>query len=111
MLDLLLLTDSAQKANILVDAFGVARITDFGLTTILSETDTIRTSDSDTFHGTMRWMAPELLEMEEGGPSVKPTKASDIYALAMVFWEVRVLSRVYIKVLSNPPDIYWPNPV
>ena len=38
--------------------------------------------------GTLRWQAPELFECDGDGESVSNTKATDIYAYAMVCWEV-----------------------
>lgn len=38
--------------------------------------------------GTLRWMAPELL-LSSDADGGAPTFASDVYALAMVFYEVR----------------------
>jgi serine/threonine protein kinase len=43
---------------------------------------------SSGLSGTARWMAPELCWDELGDPA--PTPASDVYALAMTFWEVRI---------------------
>jgi serine/threonine protein kinase len=42
-----------------------------------------------SLHGSVRWMAPELLmlEAEEGGNG-EATLESDVYSLAMLWWEV-----------------------
>lgn len=64
----------------------MACLTDFGLSTILYNTGTL--TKTATSRGTLRWMSPELLghpdQMKDVG---KPTEASDIYAVAVVFWE------------------------
>jgi serine/threonine protein kinase len=65
----------------LVDSLGRARLTDFGLAITLNATVA-----SATVHGvgTYPYMAPEL--HEDG----RPTKASDVYAVGMAAWHVRV---------------------
>ena len=79
------------KANIVIDKDGNARLADFGLLTIVSdstqpETTTTTTSESA---GTVRWMSPELLDPEGFGfKNGRPTKESDCYALGMVILEV-----------------------
>lgn len=44
---------------------------------------------TSSLKGTLRWMSPELLESSDvnGG---SPTVASDMYAVGMVFYEVRL---------------------
>lgn len=65
----------------LVDAHSNARLSDFGLVSLLQTTSTA--TDASSFGGTARWMAPEVLN---GG---RPTLASDMYSAAIVLWEVR----------------------
>lgn len=75
------------QANILVDDGGNACLADFGLASVLHDTGTL--SQSVSGQGTLRWMAPELLLCEEGVENGgRPSVASDIYALAIVIWEV-----------------------
>ncbi|CAF1169755.1 unnamed protein product [Rotaria sordida] len=60
------------------------KISDFGLAKIRQETSQ-QTTDSDKQRivgGTLQWKAPELLRFG------KPSKASDIYSLGVVFWEL-----------------------
>jgi serine/threonine protein kinase len=77
-------------------------LADFGVTTVLFETDT-HTFTAST-GGTLRWMAPELLNYEEDDPeSGKPTPASDMYALGMVLWEVgSYIFDYYLKHITQP---------
>jgi len=54
-------------------------ITDFGL----SKVSAASTSFAMSGHGTIQWTAPELFNGET------KTKASDVYAVALVIYEVR----------------------
>jgi len=70
------------QPKILVDATGHARITDFGLTTVTKNLDSIRSATEG--HGNAaRWTAPEILK-EDGTFS----KEADIFSFAMVMIEV-----------------------
>ena len=64
---------------------------DFGLTKFVTDANTTTAGTSSTTHGgTTRWLAPELLEPEAFGLKHNtPSEQSDVYALAMVFFEVR----------------------
>ncbi|KIK65971.1 hypothetical protein GYMLUDRAFT_158179, partial [Collybiopsis luxurians FD-317 M1] len=76
-----------KGVNILVDDKHHALVTDFGLSSVI---DGIRSRSMQSTTpstraaqiGTLRWMAPECLD------GMKPSKASDIYSLAMTIWEV-----------------------
>jgi serine/threonine protein kinase len=77
---------------VLIDDEKRARIGDFGLTVILPGGKTKYTQEktgytTDTSHtGTVRYLAPELLDAEE---HVIPTPKSDVYALGCLALEVR----------------------
>ena len=76
------------KANVLIDEDGRARLADFGLLMIISDTNLV-SSASFTPGGTWRWMSPELFDPESFGLKAGcPTKRSDCYALGMVIYEV-----------------------
>ena len=77
------------KANIMIDKDGNARLADFGLLTIVSDSTHPATTTSSEGAGTVRWMSPELLYPERfGSKNVRHTKESDCYALGMVILEV-----------------------
>ena len=73
---------TSSQPNILVDAAGRARITDFGLAMVTQDLDSVRTAVGDHGH-TVRWTAPEILN-EQGTYS----KEADIFSFAMVMIEV-----------------------
>jgi serine/threonine protein kinase len=80
------------QENVLVDSQGRARLTDFGLATILHATATIATAGG---LGTIRYMAPELLDYEESESTGRATKESDKYAVAITVWRASDVSRTY----------------
>ena len=76
------------KANVLIDDDKHARLADFGLLTIVSDTNLV-SSASFTPGGTWRWMSPELFDPKSFGLKADcPTKRSDCYALGMLIYEV-----------------------
>ena len=80
---------SCIKANIVIDKDGNARLADFGLLTIVSDSTHPATTTSSEGAGTIRWMSPELFDPERfGSKDARPTKESDRYALGMVILEV-----------------------
>jgi tRNA A-37 threonylcarbamoyl transferase component Bud32 len=66
-----------------VDGY-LVKISDFGLAKLRQETSrqTTERIEQVTTSGTLQWKAPELLKFG------KPSKASDIYSLGVVFWEL-----------------------
>lgn len=80
--------------NVLIDSRGSAHVTDFGLSVILAECDSL--SCEAYYPGSIRWAAPELINLtdEEAG---KPTTRSDIYSLGSVM----------LQVLSGKLPYHW----
>jgi len=75
--------------NILIDQDGRARLADFGLLTIASDSSNPTNSSSIVSGGGVRWMGPELMDPERFGlKNSRKTKESDCYALGMVIYEV-----------------------
>ena len=71
-----------------MDETGQACLADFGLLTIISDSENGLSSTSGSQGGTVRWMSPELIDPERFGfERVRPTKSSDCYALGMVMFE------------------------
>lgn len=84
--------DNSAQTNILIDGYFHPRLTDYGLAAMITDPNTVdpgsTTSPSD---GTVRYMAPELLNPAGFGLSVSnPSKKSDIYALGVTTYEVRI---------------------
>ena len=70
------------QPNVLVDAAGRARITDFGLAMVTQNLDSLRSALGDQGHS-VRWTAPEILN-EQGTYG----KEADVFSFAMVMVEV-----------------------
>src|SRR6266478_2845305 len=66
------------------------RIADFGLMSIMNDTDTVLDTHSSAGGiGTPRWSAPELLDPPLFGfKNCRPSKESDCYSLGMTIYEV-----------------------
>ena len=73
---------TSGQSNILVDAAGHARVTDFGLATVTQDLDSIRKGLGEHGHSA-RWIAPEILS-DRGAHS----KEADVFSFAMVTIEV-----------------------
>jgi len=67
-----------KPANLMLDAAGEVRVTDFGLAAASTEDQ----NDEDARNGTLRYMAPERLMQGLGSP------AADQYALGVTLWEL-----------------------
>ena len=74
-----------KSDNILLDRNYTAKLTDFGLSKIKSES---RSKTKTGAIGTYPWMAPELDE-----PEGEYSKGSDIYSLGIVLWELASWSK------------------
>ena len=81
------------QGNILIDRNKNAVLCDFGLASITTDAESAHASTVG-IAGSIRWMAPERLSIFDGDPesvptTVRVTKESDMYSLAMVVIEVR----------------------
>lgn len=86
----LLLTDGlSNKANIVISPDFTPLLTDFGISQLLIAN---ATQDNPTSTpGTVRWMAPELVDAGEVYKNPESKKKVDIWALGMVYLVSRVL--------------------
>jgi serine/threonine-protein kinase len=75
-----------KPANIVVDASGYARLTDFGISKAAAGSDLTQTGE---VLGTAHYLSPEQLQGQPAGPS------SDIYSLAVVGYELLTGTRPF----------------
>ena len=72
---------------------GSPRLTDFGLCSITKNIDSVHASTPN--HGcTVRYCAPEFLDIGDVRVKKKMTNKSDVYSLSMVIVEVRLFPGV-----------------
>ncbi|CUA75823.1 putative WD repeat-containing protein alr2800 [Nostoc sp, PCC 7120] [Rhizoctonia solani] len=74
-----------KAANILVSSNGVAKLSDFDFSVMSEMTSLVFSESSNLRTGSLRWMAPELLLVEE---TRTRTTESDVYALGMTMLEI-----------------------
>jgi serine/threonine protein kinase len=70
--------NDVSQDNVLLDDKLNPRLTDFGLSRMMA-TSTLWATSTKSIGGTLRWMAPELVNQDDA----KPTAASDVYAFGM----------------------------
>lgn len=90
----MVLIEYCYQANILIDSGCCARLADFGLSVAIDESITGSAAASRATRGTVRWMAPELLDPNKFGFKGKflkqlPSVSTDVYAIGMTILEVR----------------------
>ncbi|KAJ3037610.1 Leucine-rich repeat serine/threonine-protein kinase 2 [Rhizophlyctis rosea] len=90
-----------KAVNVLIDAAGSARVSDFGFSvmrTVVSSKTNINSSSTSQF-GTLRWASPELLQGD------KLDFPADVYSFGMVCYEVVVGDLPFGHVSDN--GILW----
>lgn len=81
------------QSNVLVDDSRTPLLTDFGLSRVTSRTGF---TASNTAGGTYAYMAPELLNVDHPHyNNGTPSQPGDVFALSIVWWEVRSLCHVH----------------
>jgi mitogen-activated protein kinase kinase kinase 11 len=70
-----------KSANVLIDASGAAKVTDFGLAAQAPD-DTARGGSLTAETGTYRWMAPEVIRHEPY------SKSADVFSFGMILFEL-----------------------
>jgi len=84
-----------KPANVLLGSEGRLKIGDFGLSSVLRGGEHGQEAYKMTGKtGTLRYMAPEVLDIDEEGDSVYDEKV-DIYSAAMIIWFMAIGERPY----------------
>ncbi len=83
-------SDHSLQTNVLVDAAGSPKSTDFGLAKVIDSQASTVSASSFSGKGSLRWQAPELLMTSQFDGDGGLTTKSDVYAYACVCLEVRL---------------------
>lgn len=100
-----------KSLNVLIfDGFR-AKICDFGLSQVRTESSRLFSRAPQSLPGravgTLAWMAPELLMPPQEGECTRFSKQSDIYALAIVFWELMARKLPYAEAPNEAVLMGW----
>lgn len=103
------MTDGDTQANILINSKLRACLADFGLAAV-ADPSSVDRSSSYKAGGTVRWMAPEILDPERYGYVNRaqrklPSKGTDIYALGMTILEVHEPSSFVLPKVNSSPQV------
>ncbi|XP_077993317.1 uncharacterized protein LOC144447274 [Glandiceps talaboti] len=93
-----------KSANVLIKIDGTCAISDFGLALKLDPSISINELANSGQVGTPRYMAPEALDSKVNLNDIESFKQCDMYALALVLWEM--LSRC--SILADVGDYQLP---
>ncbi|KIJ13862.1 hypothetical protein PAXINDRAFT_116831 [Paxillus involutus ATCC 200175] len=97
--------------NVLIDDNGRACICDFSLSTLLTELGGSTLETSVPRAGTLRWTAPELLELEvpedeKNPPRSVPTPKSDVYSFGRIMLQILTGKIPYYYYTREPQVIH-----
>ncbi|QRV76146.1 Serine/threonine-protein kinase [Ceratobasidium sp. AG-Ba] len=90
-----------KAENILISQNRTPRISDFGLSRAVKSSDVPTGYTTSTFHGSLRWMSPELHEPDENGRPPPFSIASDIWAFGMVILEIETHDIPWAHLVSD----------
>ncbi|KAF8604984.1 kinase-like protein [Ceratobasidium sp. AG-I] len=90
-----------KAENILISKNHTPRISDFGLSRAVKNSDVPTGYTTSTFHGSLRWMSPELHEPGDDGRPPPFDIGSDIWAFGMVILEIQTHDIPWAHLLSD----------
>jgi serine/threonine protein kinase len=92
------------QANLLVDAWGTVKVSDFGLVSVSCSFAEATSVSASRDKGSIRWMAPEHVDPKQ---NVNKDRSTDAYAFAMTLWEVCCIDQDHKPMYSLLLGIYW----
>ncbi|KAF9002483.1 kinase-like domain-containing protein [Cyathus striatus] len=97
-----------KGANVLITNSGHACLCDFGLSTVIVDSDIMAYTSVETLPqstGTLRYQAPELFATEDGSePNV--TKECDVYSFACLCYEVFTNNVPFFEIALEPTIVF-----
>ncbi|CAE6520560.1 unnamed protein product, partial [Rhizoctonia solani] len=94
-----------KAENILISKNRTPRVSDFGLSRAVKSSDVPTGYTTSTFHGSMRWMSPELHQADDYGRPPPFTPASDTWAFGMVILEIETCAIPWSHIIHEPAVI------
>ncbi|KAJ1311593.1 hypothetical protein OPQ81_010072 [Rhizoctonia solani] len=94
-----------KAENILISKNRTPRVSDFGLSRAVKNSDVATGYTTSTFHGSMRWMSPELHQADDNGRPPPFTPASDTWAFGMVILEIETCAIPWSHIIHEPAVI------
>ncbi|CAE7161725.1 unnamed protein product [Rhizoctonia solani] len=94
-----------KAENILISKNRTPRVSDFGLSRAVKNSDAPTGYTTSTFHGSLRWMSPELHQADDYGRPPPFTPASDTWAFGMVILEIETCDIPWSHIIHEPAVI------
>ncbi|KAL5641405.1 hypothetical protein ACGC1H_001772 [Rhizoctonia solani] len=94
-----------KAENILISKNRTPRVSDFGLSRAVKNSDVPTGYTTSAFHGSMRWMSPELHQADDNGRPPPFTPASDTWAFGMVMLEIESCEIPWSHIIHEPAVI------
>ncbi|CUA77451.1 Receptor-interacting serine/threonine-protein kinase 4 [Rhizoctonia solani] len=94
-----------KAENVLISKNRTPRVSDFGLSRAVKNSDAPTGYTTSTFHGSMRWMSPELHEADDNGRPPPFTPTSDTWAFGMVILEIETCDIPWSHIIHEPAVI------
>ena len=97
------LVEWSNKEKGASESIKLVKLCDFGVAKALTESTV-----ANTFAGTIKWMAPEVVKNQSGGPSSPAyTPKADVWSLGMVLFEMIELTLPYREASNHLETIAW----
>ena len=94
-----------KSLNVLLDDNNRAKLADFGLSKIKSESRT--SSSKRQAVGTCAWSAPEILQKRKRGEKAPYSPQSDMYSYGMILWEIASRKAPFLDAESDMDIRDW----
>ncbi|KAE9386306.1 kinase-like protein, partial [Gymnopus androsaceus JB14] len=96
-----------RGANILVTDDFHCCLADFGLTLIISDSRTLSNTTTSTIKGSMRWMAPEIINpTSQDARLAKNNLSRDVYAFGCTILEILTLQLPFHDTKADPAVLF-----
>ena len=77
-----------KSGNVMLTGDLHCKLIDFGLSQLKQKLHELGGTMTGTLVGSLEWMAPELVSVEDDAQGVSYNKSTDVYALGITMWEI-----------------------